>query len=99
MWLRHEGTGKVAPIDWDPVPGGNILIHGDTYEVLVGSERAACDPTELDPDAQPRLRVNHHMTCTSIRARATTPSESDYAPWRDRVDVKSLAAGERPDDD
>lgn len=101
MWLRHVGTGKVAPIDWWPVPGGNILIHGETYEVLVGDERTAMDPTAEDADAQPRLRMNHHHTCTSNRGRAPAPTDADFAPWQREapLDAKQLAAGERPDED
>jgi hypothetical protein len=103
MWLRHVTTGKVAPIDWYPAPGGNILIHGETYEVLVGSERDAMDPTSQDIDAQPKLRYNHQSTCTSARGRGTTdatPTAVQYAEWeRPAVDGKTLSTGEHPDDD
>lgn len=100
MWQRHEGTGKVAPIDWSPVPGGNILIHGDTYEVLVGSEREALDPTVLDENAVPTLRVNHWSTCTRAPRSSGTPTDAQYADWRAHgPDIASLRAGEKPDDD
>jgi hypothetical protein len=104
MWLRHVGTGKVAPIDWWPVPGGNILIHGETYEVLVGDERTAMDPTAEDPDARPRLRMNHHHPCQSNRGRAPAVqlTDADVAPWQQvapDLDFARRAAGERPDED
>lgn len=77
--MRHVRTGKSAPIDWAPVPGGNILIHAadDTYEVLAGSERAAVDSTELDPNAHPTLRVNHWMTCSSTKADAVRKAAAE----------------------
>lgn len=104
MWLTHVGTGRRAPIDWWPVPGGNVLIHGETYEVLVGDERTAMDPTAEDPEAQPTLRVNHHMTCTSTRGRqpAVPLTDAEVAAWQapaPDLDFARRAAGERPDED
>jgi hypothetical protein len=79
MWMRHVRTGKSAPIDWSPVPGGNILIHAvdDTYEVLAGSERAAGDPTVEDENATPTLRLNHWMTCSSTKADAIRKASAE----------------------
>lgn len=57
FWLKHEGTGKVAPIDREPVVGGNITIDpiAGTYRIVPKAER------ELSPN-RPRHK-NHFVTC------------------------------------
>lgn len=77
MWLESSATGKLAPIDTDPVPGGNVLVHRDTagrvlgtYSVIGAEERGLFDATEaVDADARPTLHLNHWATCTSPTAR------------------------------
>lgn len=77
MWLEHSTTHKLAPIDVDPQPGGNVLVHrtaagkvAGTYSVLGGEERGLFDATEaVDRDARPTLHLNHWATCQSPTAR------------------------------
>ena len=58
-WLRHELTGKTAPIDVAPNSAGNILVDpvNDTYSVLAGKRLAQAR------DDGVTLRLNHFVTC------------------------------------
>lgn len=77
MWLRHPDTGRLAPIDVDPVPDGNVIVHRDaggrllgTYGVVRKDEQALFDATKaVDLDARPTLHLNHWATCASPTAR------------------------------
>lgn len=55
LWLRHETTGKTAPIDPEPVEGGNIAITGEgehrMYRIVPAAERVG------------PLHLNHFSTC------------------------------------
>lgn len=58
LWLPHETTGKTAPIDAEPVFGGNIELvveNEDTvgYRIVPKEER--------DPGRP--LHKNHFVTC------------------------------------
>lgn len=78
FWMPHVRTAKMAPIDWDPVPGGNIVpdFTAGTYSVLAGVDRDIADPTVLDEDANPTLFANHWSSCTSTHAhRPSTLAE------------------------
>lgn len=57
--LRHERTRKVAPIDADPNPAGNVLVdlEAGTYRVLTREDRAAAVPPEGDRYS------THFQTC------------------------------------
>lgn len=70
--LRHERTGKLAPIDAMPVlHGGTILVDvgAGTYRVLSKVERAARMIPEdgEEPDARP-LHRSHFATCSAAGA-------------------------------
>ena len=57
LWANHVGTGKPAPIDWEPTEGGNVLINRDgTYRILSKLEYAA------------ELHTNHFATCPDADA-------------------------------
>lgn len=55
-WLRHETTGKTAPVDLAQSAGGNLLINLDasTYRNVPASEREA---------HKDWLHTNHFATC------------------------------------
>ena len=53
-WLRHVQTGKVAPIDTEPAPNGNVVVSRAD-----GQYRLA---TATDDEREPRY-LNHHVTC------------------------------------
>jgi hypothetical protein len=63
LWLRHETTGKSAPIDPEPVEGGNIAIVGEgehrMYRIVPAGERVG------------PLHLNHWVTCTDKPPRKT----------------------------
>lgn len=72
--LRHERTGKLAPIDAMPIAhGGTILVDvgAGTYRVLSKAERAARmvrpDAAEQELDAAP-LHRSHFATCSAAGA-------------------------------
>jgi len=78
LWLPNLASGRLAPINASPEPGGNVLLIGPPgnrlgYRVLGGDERDAADPTHADLDAQPLLHVNHWATCPSVRAARRPP--------------------------
>jgi hypothetical protein len=56
LWLRHETTGRTAPIDPEPVEGGNIAIVGSgehrMYRIVPAPERVG------------KLHTNHWATCS-----------------------------------
>jgi hypothetical protein len=58
FFLRNATTGKSAPIEAEPVAGGNIRVASDgTYRVLTLAERvAALASGEL-------LHLNHFARC------------------------------------
>lgn len=53
----HFETGKPAPIEVKPSDDGNILITGDTYEVVTKDEREKAKQRGFV------LRKNHFATC------------------------------------
>jgi hypothetical protein len=59
LWLTHVGTGRMAPIDADPSPKGNIAIDLERgqYTVLSGEQ------LEEVRGRGEELRVNHFYTC------------------------------------
>lgn len=56
--LKHEGTGNIAPIDMEPVDGGNIEIdvEAGTYRIIPKDDRLA--------NPKPR-HLNHWATCAA----------------------------------
>ncbi len=50
-WLRHEKTGKLAPIDAAPSPNGNCLLNlkDGTYRLALGQDGT--------------LHIHHFATC------------------------------------
>ncbi len=59
---RHIRTGKLAPIEVQPSDDGNILITGDTYEILSVEDR------QKARDRGFVLRKNHFATCEFARS-------------------------------
>ena len=57
VMARHIGTGKPAPIEIQPSDDGNILVTGDTYEVVPAAER------QRRRERGFVLRKNHFATC------------------------------------
>jgi hypothetical protein len=56
IWLAYQQKGgKVAPIDLDPAPGGNIEIDRE-HGIYVIVPKDACE-------GRADLRVNHFKTC------------------------------------
>lgn len=97
FWLAHPTTGKLAPIDVAPQPGGNIIVHRDTagrltgtYSVVVKAEQGLFDATiSVDIDARPTLHLNHWATCESPTARrlARTRTEGSRLVTVDGDDI------------
>lgn len=60
-WLKHAGTGKAAPIDAAPAPGGNCLLDraGGTYRLIAAPNRATFAG---------QLHTNHFATCPQAKA-------------------------------
>ncbi|MDP9350374.1 MAG: hypothetical protein M3P51_02360 [Chloroflexota bacterium] len=57
IWLRHDRTGNLAPIDAEPGGNGNCLpIPSGHYVNLTPLEM-------LDPDNQGKVHTNHFQTC------------------------------------
>jgi hypothetical protein len=63
MMLRHERTGRSAPIDRDPVPDGPIIVNREacTYRVLTKADRT--DPALGDV----ARHTNHFQTCPNAK--------------------------------
>lgn len=55
IWAVHIGTGKVAPIDVDPVEGGNVMLMVDEdvtrYRIIKPEDQAD------------ERHTNHFATC------------------------------------
>lgn len=66
-WLRHVHTGKMAPIDAEPDPAGNIVIHLDrgTYEQVSAEERER---------QREWLHTNHFQSCPQAKSWANRGS-------------------------
>jgi hypothetical protein len=68
-WLKHHETGKLAPIDAEPVPDGNIVIEGETYKILAKDLLALA---EGFGDDIPRHK-NHFATCPNAATHHKGP--------------------------
>jgi hypothetical protein len=57
-WARFTRSGKVVPLDADPVPGGNVVVVGEDRDgPLIDLVSQAAPPLDS-------LRyVNHFSTC------------------------------------
>lgn len=68
--LRHVRTGKLAPIEYETAPAGNVVIDlvAGTYRILGGAELVAA----RDLGSGRLLRVSHFVNC---------PNAAD---WRSR---------------
>jgi hypothetical protein len=66
-WLRHETTGRMAPVDVEPDPAGkgNIRIdpQAGTYAVVAG------EALLLARYGGEALRLNHWVTCPAAQAK------------------------------
>ena len=62
IMVRHVATGKPAPIEIGPSDDGNILVTGDTYEVIAKEERSRVQERGFI------LRKNHFATCEFARS-------------------------------
>lgn len=62
-WLRHPVTRKLAPIDYEPSPKGNVALNeaDDTYMILTGP---SLDDARAEGMA---LRTNHFVTCPQAK--------------------------------
>lgn len=78
QWLVSTSTDRPAPIDAEPVPGGNVMVLRTTDGKRTGQyavigkpeERTLFDATEaVDLDARPTLYLNHWVTCRNATAR------------------------------
>lgn len=54
LWLRHERTQKIAPIERDPSPLGNVVVDcsAGTYRLVT-----------VHHDPQTNYRLNHYARC------------------------------------
>lgn len=63
FWLRHERTGRWAPIEAEPRSDGNILVdlEGETYRIV--------DAEPPLPGIEPvaALRLNHFARCLDAK--------------------------------
>lgn len=58
-WLENAETGRLAPIDAEPVSGGDLAFVGNKYHVVKG---------ELYDDMLPGGRfVSHFATCAEAK--------------------------------
>lgn len=100
--LKHDGTlGGKAPIDVAPSFEGNITIDlpAERYSI-VSKDDAALHRERCDAGAVPRLRVNHHVTCTNVtyrkargRLHVPTGEEADAAAaWEADAVPRELSA-------
>ncbi len=57
MWLRHERTGNLAPIDVREGGNGNVLV-------LPNGRYCNLSPLELlDPENAAKVHTNHFQVC------------------------------------
>lgn len=71
-WLKYPSTGKLAPIDLAPAPGGNIVIDlaEGTYAIVPKDDLTLFDATKAaGDDAAATLHWNHWATCTNATAQ------------------------------
>lgn len=62
VWAENRTTRRVAPINAEPVEGGNIVLHGDgTYSVDGGILTM--------PDTNGLYYVSHFVTCPKAEER------------------------------
>jgi len=80
MMVCHAKTGKKAPIEVQPSEDGNILVTGNTYEVVPKEEREKVRRRGFI------LRKNHFATCAHAKlfAKKKPPSLANvvHGPWR-----------------
>jgi hypothetical protein len=95
LWLTNVTTGKVAPINHLPVPGGNVAVDRNadgtlvgTYTVLAGADRDAADSTTEDLDAQPTLRLMHRLTCEYLPPHMRPADRRPSVPAQGAVTVE-----------
>lgn len=62
IMVRHVVSGKPAPIEVRPSDDGNILVTGDTYEVVPREERTKVQARGFV------LRKNHFATCAFAKS-------------------------------
>ena len=80
MMVRHVRTNNKAPIEVQPSDDGNILVTGDTYEILSKEDR---EKARLRGFV---LRKNHFATSAHAKLFAKKPQKSvanvTRGPWR-----------------
>lgn len=69
IMVRHKRTGNLAPIEVDPSEDGNILVTGDTYEILSKELR------QRARDGGFVLRKNHFATCSFAKSFSRAAQE------------------------
>ncbi len=65
LWVPHEDTGKVAPIDAEPVAGGNIaitIVRDEHERIALGMTYRIVPKDEREGKV---LHRNHYATCTN----------------------------------
>lgn len=55
LWLKNTLSGRAAPIDAEPVPGGNCSVLAPGVYCIVPAAEAA---------GRTDLRKSHYATCT-----------------------------------
>ncbi len=69
IWLRHDRTGNLAPIDAEPGGNGNVLCLPNGHYVNLS-------PLEmLDPDNQGQVHTNHFQTCPQAASWKRTSTQ------------------------
>jgi hypothetical protein len=63
LWLKHERTGNLAPINDTPSPDGNVLINEEA-----GTWRVVATHTE-QAEYVGRLHKHHRATCSKARRK------------------------------
>lgn len=80
MMVRHIRTHNKAPIEVEPSAEGNILVTGDTYEILSIEDRVKAKLRGFV------LRKNHFATCAHAKLFAKKPQKAvanvTRGPWR-----------------
>ncbi len=79
FWLKHERTGKTAPIDVEPTDRGNIEVN-----LEAGTYRIVPEPERAERRGSDSLFMNHWVTCPAAQsAYGARPSRQRAASAHD----------------
>ncbi len=62
VWAKHEGTGKIAPLDEPPNPAGNVILFRDYRS------RDPVYRIDTLPGGESGRTTNHFATCPDAEA-------------------------------